>query len=238
MSTYAFGDDQMRNYLAETLTGAASPLTVMPQDPQYPWNVQFHDARFDSHMSIRQDRLVNLLDTRSPEAVAKGLENRSAVSEIAMALTEFPDDWFTVDTYRGAEGAMYSGMLSVYLHSSEMQIDVPIDPIELDRPELIGPRAMAAIKDQLDRITGTTADSRWTLITPVGDAVSAGLLSPPAWSPGPAPNTESRSPAAGNQFTESYLSHRTDTASEASSTEFAAGPQNGPPVTETSAEVG
>lgn len=225
MSTHAFGDDQMRNYLTEALAGAGSPLTVMPQDPQDPWNVRFHDARFDSHLSIRQDRLVNLLDTRSPEAVAKGLEHRSAVSEIAMALTEFPDDWFTVDTHRGAEGAMYSGLLSVYLHSSDMEIDVPIDHIELDRPVLIAPRAMAAIEDQLDRITGTTADSRWTLITPVGDAISAGLLSPPSWSPGPAPNTESRSPAAGDQFTESYLSHRTDTASEASQTDFAAAPR-------------
>lgn len=224
MSTHAFGDDQMRNYLAEALAGTGSPLTVMPQNPQDPWNVRFHDARFDSHLSIRQDRLAVLLDTRSPEAVAKGLEHRSAVGEIAMELAEYSDQ-ITVDTFRGAEGAMYSGLLNVHLHSSDMQIDVPIDHINLDRPELIGPRAMAAIEDQLDRITGTTADSRWTLITPVGDAISAGLLPPPAWSPGPAPNTESRSPAAGNQFTESYLSHRTDTASEASQTDFAAAPR-------------
>lgn len=177
MSTHAFGDDQMRNYLAEALAGAGSPLTVMPQDPQSPWNVRFHDARFDSHMSIRQDRLVNLLDTRSSDSVATGLEHRSAVGEIAMELAEYSDQ-ITVDTYRGAEGAMYSGLLNVHLHSSDMQIDVPIDHINLDRPELIGPRAMAAIEDRLDRITGTTADSRWTQITPVGDAISAGQLSP------------------------------------------------------------
>ena len=87
MSTRAFGDDQMRNYLAEALAGAGSPLTVMPQDPQSPWDVRFHDARFDSHMSIRQDRLVNLLDTRSSDSVAAGLEHRSAVGEIAMELS-------------------------------------------------------------------------------------------------------------------------------------------------------
>lgn len=235
MSTHAFGDDQMRNYLAEALAGAGSPLTVMPQDPQSPWNVRFHDARFDSHMSIRQDRLVNLLDTRSSDSVATGLEHRSAVGEIAMELAEYSDQ-ITVDTYRGAEGAMYSGLLNVHLHSSDMQIDVPIDHINLDRPELIGPRAMAAIEDRLDRITGTTADSRWTQITPVGDAISAGQLSPPAWSPKSAPAAEAR-PTTVNPFTESYLSHRSETATEASSTEFTAGPQNGPPIVETSAEV-
>ena len=136
MSAQAFGNDQMRTYLADTLAAADSPLTVMPRDPQDPWDVRFHDARFDSHMSVRQDRLMGLLDTRTPEAVARGLEYRSAVGEIAMALTEYPEDWYTVDTYRGAELAMYSGLLSVYHHGADMEVDVPIDLINLDHPDL------------------------------------------------------------------------------------------------------
>ncbi|WP_271800408.1 hypothetical protein [Dietzia maris] len=77
MSAQAFGNDQMRTYLAEALAVANSPLTVMPQDPQNAWDVRFHDARFDAHPSIRQDRLVVLLATRSSETVARALEYRS-----------------------------------------------------------------------------------------------------------------------------------------------------------------
>ena len=137
MSAQAFGNDQMRTYLADALAAADSPLTVMPHDPEDPWGVLVRDTRFQySFMSVRQDRLMGLLDTRTPEAVARGLEYRSAVGEIAMALTEYPEDWYTVDTYRGAELAMYSGLLSVYHHGADMEVDVPIDLINLDHPDL------------------------------------------------------------------------------------------------------
>ncbi|MCT1434884.1 hypothetical protein [Dietzia maris] len=231
MSAQASGNDQMRTYLADTLAAADSPLTVMPQDPQDPWDVRFHDARFDAHMSIRQDRLMGLLDTRSPEAVARGLEYRSAVGEIAIALMEYPDDWYTVDRYRNAEMALYSGLLSVYLHSADMEIDVPIDHINLDRPDLIGPSAKAAIEDRLDRTTGTTADSRWALTYPVGDEIKIGQLPPPAWSPGPVTSTDSPSPA--NPFTESYLSHRADPTFESRAAKVTEADFSEPPVIET-----
>lgn len=122
MSAQAFGNDQMRTYLADALAAADSPLTVMPHDPEDPWGVLFRDTRFQySFMSVRQDRLMGLLDTRTPEAVARGLEYRSAVGEIAMALTEYPEDWYTVDTYRGAELETVSfiswALYAVFLHA-------------------------------------------------------------------------------------------------------------------------
>lgn len=226
MTAPEFGDDRMRSYLAESLVGAESPLTVMPQDPQNPWDVRFHDARFDSHMSIRQDRLVGLLDTRAPEAVARGLEYRSAVYELEWQLEEYSAE-VSINTHRAADTAMYSGLLTVSLPLYDMEIDVPLDLIELDRPELTGPRARRVIEDRIDQVTGTTADSRWTLITPVGDAVSAGQLTPPAWSPGPVPSADSPLSTA-NPFTESYLSHRSDSTIGAGTTEFTAGSQVGP----------
>lgn len=84
---------------------------------------------------------------------------------------------------------------------------------------------MAAIERRLDRITGTTADSRWALTYPVGEEIKIGQLSPPPWSPGPVPAAESPPTTAANPFSESYLSHRTDTASEVNRTEFAAAPR-------------
>lgn len=36
MSAQAFGNDQMRTYLADALAAADSPLTVMPHDPEDP----------------------------------------------------------------------------------------------------------------------------------------------------------------------------------------------------------
>jgi len=230
MSAQAFGNDQMRTYLADTLAAADSPLTVMPHDPQGPWDVRFHDARFDSHMSVRQDRLMGLLDTRTPEAVARGLEYRSAVGEIAIALMEYPEDWYTVDTYSGAELAMYSGLLSVYHHGADIEVDVPIDHIELDRPDLLGPSARAAIEDRLDRVTGTTADSRWTVLAYVGDEIRAGQISPPPWSPDRALGSEPLSSA--KPFTESYLSHRADRTFEARSAEVTQADFAEPPVIE------
>ena len=233
MSAQAFGNDQMRAYLADALAAADSPLTVMPHDPEDPWGVLFRDTRFQySFMSVRQDRLMGLLDTRTPEAVARGLEYRSAVGEIAMALTEYPEDWYTVDTYRGAELAMYSGLLSVYHHGADMEVDVPIDLINLDHPDLIGPRARAAIEDRLDRVTGTSDEFRWTVLATVGDVIRAGQLSPPPWSPGSVPAAESPSPMA-NPFTESYLSHRADRTFEARANEVTEADFSEPPVIET-----
>lgn len=125
---------------------------------------------------------------------------------------------------------MYSGLLSVYLHSADMEIDVPIDHIDLDRPDLIGPRARAAIEDRLDQTTGTTADSRWALTYPVGDEIKIGQLPPPAWSPGPV--TSADSPPTANPFTESYLSHRADRTFEARAAEVTEADFAEPPVIE------
>jgi hypothetical protein len=232
MSTHEFGNDQLRTYLADALAASDSPLTVMPHDPQNPWAVRFHDARFDAHMGIRQDRLMGLLDTRSPDAVARGLEYRSAVGEIAMALTEYPEDWYTVDAPRCADTAMYSGLLSVYHHEADIEVDVPIDHINLDRPDLIGPSARAAIEDRLDRTTGTSAEFRWTFLAPVGDAIRAGQISPPPWSPDSVPAAESP-PATANPFTESYLSHRADFTFESRATKVTEADFSEPPVIET-----
>ncbi|OAV78248.1 hypothetical protein [Dietzia sp. 111N12-1] len=227
MSAQAFGNDQMRTYLADALAAADSPLTVMPHDPEDPWGVLFRDTRFHySFMSVRQDRLMGLLDTRTPEAVARGLEYRSAVSEIAVDLNNYGEpDQMGFDQWKALDDAMYSGVFSVYLHSSEIKIDVPIEHIRLDDPDLLGERALGVIAKRLNRVTGTTRDDRYALMQPVGDAIKSGTLAPPAsWSPTNAPAPDSGSSAIASQFTESYLSHRTDARNDDPGPGFASPP--------------
>lgn len=230
--------DELRQYLAAALDAAASPLRVLPQDADDPWTVRFRDARFDHELSIRQDRLVTLLELRSPTDAAKGLENGSVVRAIQAGILLEDDDLqasVRLDLNRAVEDAMYSGKFSVYLPHDEITVDVPIDRVNLDEPWEIGASAIGVMYQQLDHATGTTSLDREAMLRPVGDAmrpqwspdgstVEGRQIAPPAWSPPSAPpsNRESLTTASPvSQFAESYLAHRSTATGAASSTDFA-----------------
>lgn len=217
MSAHAFGDDQMRSYFADALAAADSPFTV-PHDPKDPWGVLLRAERFDySFMGARQDCLIGLLDGRPPEAVARG-SSTGPLSVRSRGRHGMPRGLVHSRQVPQPRDSPAPGPAQRAPTHPTCRSDIPFDHINLDRSVLIGPRAMAAIEGQLDRITGTTADSRWRLITPIGDAVSAGFFSPPAWPLGSAPAAESP-PATVIPLTDPYLYPRTDTMSEASHTD-------------------
>lgn len=158
--------------VSTALEAASSPLSSTPTSTLHgPEEIGFLDSRFYTTMYLSLDQLEELLASRPLEDVVSSLENLSVAEEIIAAVQAGDHlegkDEVRIPAQGRLENALDHGIVSIHPDRYAMPVDVPIESISLDSVDHIGFRAMDAMEDEVNRITGTTLAERLEMETPI-----------------------------------------------------------------------